>query len=341
MAPDESGEMPDSPQEYKPDVAPGNDIDDSTAVADEVVETETFDLPMPNETEVLPTQLSEEARIFGPESLNAAIPADPALGVPASIPPTSDTQVLPQAFAGSQMPFQEQQSFGQIPPMPQVPSGGTQYGYQDPMYPMPTPQQPKKSRKWVVPVVAGTLAFLFGGVATGLTVNILNQRTITALEADVQTLEGTNKKQADDLKISADDNKKLKDQVSGLEDDLDTATTDLEETKSALEKTKKELKDATDALEENEKDTPAKPSGSQKSFSDGFYLVGKDIAPGTYRSDGTDILCYWERLSDDSGELEGIITNGLEFGEDVATVTIKADDYAFRSERCGVWSPLG
>lgn len=49
-------------------------------------------------------------------------------------------------------------------------------------------------------------------------------------------------------------------------------------------------------------------------FGDGVYLVGTDVAAGSYKTEGpdsSDILdsCYWSRNKDDSGELDSIIAN--------------------------------
>jgi hypothetical protein len=70
---------------------------------------------------------------------------------------------------------------------------------------------------------------------------------------------------------------------------------------------------------------------------DGLYLVGSEVAPGTYRA-GSPADCYWERRSGLSGEFSEVITNGL--GAADATVTIRASDIAFSSSRCGTWSRI-
>jgi hypothetical protein len=74
---------------------------------------------------------------------------------------------------------------------------------------------------------------------------------------------------------------------------------------------------------------------SKTSFDAGTYIVGTDIAPGTYKNTG-DENCYWERLRDFSGAFGGIIANGNPKG--AAIVTIKASDKGFQSARCGTWT---
>lgn len=75
---------------------------------------------------------------------------------------------------------------------------------------------------------------------------------------------------------------------------------------------------------------PAAPAGSITS--DGTFLVGADIKPGTYKSAGGD-TCYWARLKDLSGS--GIIDNGIGAGQQV--VTVQASDKAFETRGCGEW----
>lgn len=77
------------------------------------------------------------------------------------------------------------------------------------------------------------------------------------------------------------------------------------------------------------------------SVGNGVHVVGVDIEPGTYRTDGpTDSsmgFCYWARLSDTSGEFDSIITNGGPMGP--ATVTVEPGDGAFESSGCQPWEP--
>jgi len=74
-------------------------------------------------------------------------------------------------------------------------------------------------------------------------------------------------------------------------------------------------------------------------FDDGTWIVGVDIAPGTWRNDDSSESCYWERVSDFSGEFDALIAN--EFSSAIQTVTISATDAGFKSERCGTWTRIG
>jgi hypothetical protein len=73
-------------------------------------------------------------------------------------------------------------------------------------------------------------------------------------------------------------------------------------------------------------------------FSDGTYLVGKDIPPGLYKTDGSG-GCYWERMSSLSGGLDSIIANDNISGP--TTVQIAATDAAFKTSGGCTWSRVG
>jgi hypothetical protein len=67
------------------------------------------------------------------------------------------------------------------------------------------------------------------------------------------------------------------------------------------------------------------------SKSDGFYTVGVDILAGKWRSNGTDIGCYWARRNDKQE------TIGNHFGLAGGTVNIRASDYEVEFKDCGTW----
>ncbi|MBB4930636.1 hypothetical protein F4561_001456 [Lipingzhangella halophila] len=71
-------------------------------------------------------------------------------------------------------------------------------------------------------------------------------------------------------------------------------------------------------------------------FGPGAFLVGDEIQPGTYYSEGELDGCYWER-SDSAGE---IIDNDFLTSGRRVQVTIAASDYSFNSRSCGTWRPV-
>jgi hypothetical protein len=56
------------------------------------------------------------------------------------------------------------------------------------------------------------------------------------------------------------------------------------------------------------------------SFGDGVFLVGDDMAPGTYAGVVTGTVGYWARLRGTDGSIGAIITNGLPRGPFLLTV---------------------
>ena len=74
-----------------------------------------------------------------------------------------------------------------------------------------------------------------------------------------------------------------------------------------------------------------------RSFGPGTHLVGSDIEPGLYRSEGE--VTYFERLSGLSGEFDDIIANEGR-SEGPVLIEIKATDVAFHSEGPGEWTKV-
>lgn len=67
---------------------------------------------------------------------------------------------------------------------------------------------------------------------------------------------------------------------------------------------------------------------------DGVYIVGDDVQPGTYKSEGSE-SCYWSRNSK-SGD---IIDNHLGAGPTV--MVIKASDFSVTVQRCAPFTKTG
>lgn len=71
------------------------------------------------------------------------------------------------------------------------------------------------------------------------------------------------------------------------------------------------------------------PNAPLTDIEPGTYLIGRDIAPGTYRGEaGPNILesCYWARLSGVSGDSEHLIANDNAYGQ--YFVTVQQSDFA-------------
>ena len=76
-------------------------------------------------------------------------------------------------------------------------------------------------------------------------------------------------------------------------------------------------------------------TGLDAPFTDGIFIVGTDIAGGTWRADAPG-NCYWARLRGFSGAMGDLIANANSNG----VVTIAASDKGFSSQRCGTWSKV-
>ncbi|HWR48139.1 MAG TPA: hypothetical protein VN327_11085 [Pseudonocardiaceae bacterium] len=85
---------------------------------------------------------------------------------------------------------------------------------------------------------------------------------------------------------------------------------------------------------------PAFPPGLATTLGEGRFVVGTDIAPGTYRTTGPSghLDCYWERLKHTGGSTDSIIANNL--GRGPATVTIDNSDGAFQTRWCNTWTKV-
>lgn len=78
-----------------------------------------------------------------------------------------------------------------------------------------------------------------------------------------------------------------------------------------------------------------------KTFDDGTYIVGTEVAPGRYLAEGFPETCHWYRLGKFGGEWgsdSGILGNRRAEGRSI--VDIAPSDAGFASWRCGRWRPV-
>jgi len=88
--------------------------------------------------------------------------------------------------------------------------------------------------------------------------------------------------------------------------------------------------------------TPS-PSGPTTTLStDGVFVVGTDISPGTYKTAGprNGPICSWARLNRLASitDADAIIKNGNEMGP--GFVTIEPSDTAFATQLCLPWQKI-
>lgn len=78
--------------------------------------------------------------------------------------------------------------------------------------------------------------------------------------------------------------------------------------------------------------------GLESSITQGVWLVGAQITPGTYQSNVAE-GCYWERNRDFEGTVDGIIANDYVSAPGPYALTISAGDAGFQSGvDCGIWT---
>lgn len=81
----------------------------------------------------------------------------------------------------------------------------------------------------------------------------------------------------------------------------------------------------------------------QRSFGDGTYIVGTDIAPGRYFANAPPGRCEWDRLDafdgfDRSGDVGIGSGRAWDLPSRLAVVDIRASDAGFHSSGCGEWT---
>jgi hypothetical protein len=150
------------------------------------------------------------------------------------------------------------------------------------------------------------------------------QDDVAGLEQQVENTRAQAEQDVADARAEAE--QQVAQENAGRQAELDARAAELD----AREADVAAREDAVTVLEQQAEDGSLPGSG--------VFLVGTEVAPGTYRAtEPAD--CYWARLSGLSGDFDEIIANGLGAGS--ATVTIRASDKAFSSERCGTWQRIG
>lgn len=101
---------------------------------------------------------------------------------------------------------------------------------------------------------------------------------------------------------------------------------------------------------------PARPAASSPAQPDtatvpvgqigpGEWLVGTDVQPGTYRSDGPTEpggYCMWSRKdAAGTGPLDNIIASDGSYDAGQMLVTIEASDVVFQTRGCAPFQPVG
>lgn len=189
---------------------------------------------------------------------------------------------------------------------------------------------PKKRRRW--PWVAGIIVALLAGVGIGSD-GETEPEIVTETETETETIT-----EEVEVEVEPADLGERREAIAEDEDALETRASELDDREDALDAREEELasqaEDEAATEEAEQEETSASDSGSIPGS--GTFLIGEDIQPGTYRTEGDSGFCYWARLSGLSGEFEDIITN--DFSEGPSFVTLSETDVAFETSDCGEWT---
>lgn len=89
--------------------------------------------------------------------------------------------------------------------------------------------------------------------------------------------------------------------------------------------------------------TTAAPRGPQTSFGEGTWIVGVDIAPGTYRSTGAKEglfeFCSYKRLKEPTSDSDSLSWGTANANEPIV-IAIKPTDGAFQSSNCDTFTKV-
>jgi hypothetical protein len=81
--------------------------------------------------------------------------------------------------------------------------------------------------------------------------------------------------------------------------------------------------------------------GLQSAIAPGIWIVGAQVAPGTYRAENSRAGCLWQRLQDFSGSAAGVIASSAASNDGPQLVTIASRDAGFRAGLdCGTWTRM-
>lgn len=188
----------------------------------------------------------------------------------------------------------------------------------------------KRSRTaWILPACGGlVVGLLAAGIPLASLWSDADVRSAT-LADEVAVLEGAvAEAQADEAEAHSESNTFRTDlkAYEQREEKFETRTAELDEREAGLDDREAEISSEEERV-------------AQNSFGSGTYVVGTDIEPGTYRTDGGGSLCYWARLSGGGGGFGDIIANDNVDGP--TTVVISPTDWGFENSRCGTWTKVG
>lgn len=187
----------------------------------------------------------------------------------------------------------------------------------------------KRNRKGWALALAGVVLLSGGGVAGAVLVDPTGSEEYAALEDSKESTES-------ELAEVTSDYEALEKDYDVMAGEIREREADVEKREAAAAASEEKIKAAEVAVKAREEAvTGAEKTEAANTVSDGTWVVGSDIAPGTYRAAqpvGSD--CYWgiyRSGSNGADILENDIPGG---GHPVVTL---AEGQDFKSARCGTW----
>lgn len=209
-------------------------------------------------------------------------------------------------------------------PHPTAPSAPPPPAHRQPTV---TGRTPKRSvASWLVPACGGLLV---GLLAAGAPLGLLWS------DADSRASQLSEAVSSRDAAVSEAEERMT--DARAESGSLRTKLKAYEQREEKLEKRAAELDERESGLDDREGEISSEEERvAQNTFGSGTHVVGTDIHPGTYRTDGGGGLCYWARLSGGGGTFGDIIANDNVDGP--TTVVISPSDWGFENTRCGTWT---
>lgn len=165
----------------------------------------------------------------------------------------------------------------------------------------------RRPRRWLW-IVGIAVAFL-GGLGIGATVATPEPRVVTEeVPGEIP--------QAD------------LDALAERENELAKRASELNDREAALDERKTELDERAAEIRQQEETIAA------NTVTDGVWVVGTDIKPGTYRARNVPSDCYWA-ITRSGSNGDDIINNGIPGGGNPTVTLSKGQD--FTTQRCGEW----
>lgn len=190
------------------------------------------------------------------------------------------------------------------------------------------PKKKRNGKRWGL-VLTGVVLLCGAGAAGAVLVDPTGSEEYAALEA-------TKKATESELAEAVSDYEALQEDYDVMAGGIRKRETDVEKREAAAATSEEKVKTAEAAVKAREEAvTGAEKTKAANTVGDGTWVVGPDIAPGTYRAtQPVGSNCYWGVYRSGSNGAD-IIDNDLPGGGHPVVTLAEGQD--FKSARCGTW----